>query len=296
MFTTSLSKFFAWFVFAQDWCLFYIKNLSTNLNSWSGLASWTFFLKCSVLAASMCLVYSLHIIWYICLWTVRLVFTYFLSNRLFSRLSFLSSSLYQGACGLKIIFLDCNGACLLRREQSISLYWSIMVSRSLPARLLSDEVAMSSLNFSISTFRSLRYFTLLWVGAGRGRSTLQSTRLWSEGNSRRVFTFEIKLSAQRVMIRSRVRPSRWVGPSTCCRRPAESSKSRKFLASVLVGLSTWKLKSSARMSLLGVAISSSRNFESSEKNCGLESLFLWATNWNKLATNWKNYTKWPVLP
>ena len=101
---------------------FTLRNLSTKLNSWSWLASSTFFLKYLVLAASMCLVYSVHIIWYICLWTVRLVFTYFLSSRLCSHLSSLNSSLNQGACGLKIISLDCNGACLLRREHRISLY------------------------------------------------------------------------------------------------------------------------------------------------------------------------------
>ena len=41
-----------------------------------------------------------------------------------------------------------------------------------------------------------------------------------------------------------------------------------------LGLSTGKLKSPARMSLLGVAIASSRNFKKSENNCGVDSLLL----------------------
>ena len=77
-------------------------------------------------------------------------------------------------------------------------------------------------------------------------------------------------SDERVIIRSKVWPDKWVGPETCCERLNVSSKSINFMVSLSRRSSKWKLKSPEITRTSGHITTFSKNWENSSKKTEAE--------------------------
>ena len=97
----------------------------------------------------------------------------------------------------------------------------------------------ASISMSMSMLLVFLYDICLIVSDGFFIIKSLITMKWSENRQSAIGLVDNKLSAHLVIIRSRVWSDLWVGTSTCCCKPMDSSKPKKRTQSVSRRSSKW---------------------------------------------------------
>ena len=134
------------------------------------------------------------------------------------------SSLYQAAAGLTVIIRFFYGARISSTLASSVSYLSTSVGRSVMVSCKTVESFKSLRRAFISIELSLRYLISCCSARGFVSYNVQCTAKWSDSVGSLTTILSTRLSADRVMIRSRVCALEWVGVATCCFRLKDPSR------------------------------------------------------------------------
>ena len=157
------------------------------------------------------------------------------------------ASLYQGTTGLLTLVRVLSGACLSSIPERAVLYSLAYISNS--SAVVGSSAAYSAVYrkslFSCYISMDLIFLWPIVLTKRRGLdgASQHKTAAWSDMNWSTTGVLRIRFSDTRVMVRSRVYPSRWVGSSTCCFSPRPFKSSYNFSAHESWGSSSWMLKS-----------------------------------------------------
>ena len=162
----------------------------------------------------------------------------------------LISLLYQGAWGLRVIILVRRGACSSKIEDKTASYWS-------QSSVISDKGDLTKVDEFIScrslcklTLHSFRDFRTCFGLGGLETAKLQWTAKWSEIAGSSIEKFDVVVSSNLVIIRSKTLSLLWVGILTfMVFRLKQFNRSKNWQAGPFDRSLTWKLKSPARRSL-----------------------------------------------
>ena len=161
----------------------------------------------------------------------------------FPSLASLISTLYHGTSGRDLMVLVITGACAWRVLDNVVFYKLTSSLRFSGLCWHTADFCRSFLNDSMSMLLVFLYDISLIVSDGFLIIKSLITVKWSENRQSAIELVGNRLSAHLVIITSRVWPDLWVGTSTRCCKPMDSSNPKKRTQSVSRGSTTWMLKS-----------------------------------------------------